>query len=151
MVFVLGTCNETSHTTFVCQCSSHWHGTHCEIPVNYCRNVTCRNNGVCRALVANYTCECLGSGYSGRHCDVSSGALVLRRTISRSLGYIAIVAISLLAIFIVAMDVLRYCFGIDSIRRERRRTRRQQQIVKKRKHRVAIRYIYIDKVPSLAL
>ena len=58
---VLGVCNETSNTTFICICQVGWQGIYCETKINYCENVTCLNNGVCQSSLLNYTCQCLMS------------------------------------------------------------------------------------------
>ncbi|CAF4394337.1 unnamed protein product, partial [Adineta steineri] len=36
-----------------------WQGVHCEIKINYCKNITCYNQGVCQSLSSNYTCLCI--------------------------------------------------------------------------------------------
>ena len=54
------------------------------------------------------------------------------QTVSRSLAYIAILAIISTAMFVVIMDVLRYCFGIDPVDEERERMR-EKKLEKKRK------------------
>jgi hypothetical protein len=50
------------------------------------------------------------------------------------------------AMFIVIMDVLKYCFGIDPVDKERERIRRQKQ-AKKRKP-VIQRFVYVNALPS---
>ena len=134
-----GTCDETSPTTAVCSCAMGWHGSHCQARVDYCGNVTCQNNGVCRASLLNYTCQCLGDSFSGRHCEIKSSANVVRQTVSRSFAYVAIIALSTLMCFIVMLDVLKYCFGIDPTGGEKR-----QRVNKRRRQPgVAIRFTYV--------
>ena len=147
-----GVCNETSDSTFVCACPADWQGEHCEIPVNYCVNVTCANNGVCRSLPSDYKCECLGDSNSGRHCEVESSQLKVHQAVSRSFAYVAICALIMVALFIIAMDVLKYAFGIDPVREDRER--HQRKMLARRRHTLVIlRFIYVhapEKMDSLS-
>ncbi|CAF1577516.1 unnamed protein product, partial [Adineta ricciae] len=129
-----GKCKETSSTTFECSCQSGWTNIYCETKENYCKNITCLNNGICRPLLLNFTCECLGTSYSGRYCENIEQTTVVRQAVSRSFSYIAIIFISSVATFIIAMDVLKYIFGIDltkgdyqELARKQRRWRRYGQ------------------------
>ena len=45
--------------------------------------------------------------------------------------------------FIVIMDILQYCFGIDPVEEERERMRREKR-TRKRKRPVRSRYITVD-------
>ena len=142
LFFFIGVCNERSDATFSCSCESGWEGTRCENMVNYCVNITCQNKGVCRPLFLNYTCECLGNSYSGRHCEITSTRMVVRQMVSKSFGYIAILALIVVAMFIVIMDILKYCFGIDPVGEERERLRRKRRIPK---HKPVIeRFTYVN-------
>ena len=127
-------------------CLLNWQGLHCETPVNYCSNVTCLNNGVCRLSSQNYTCECLGDSYSGRHCEVKASQLAVRQAVSRSFAYVAICALIIVGIFVVVMDVLKYFFGIDPARDDREREQKQ---TKKVKEHTAIRFIYVPSPSNL--
>ncbi|CAF4066496.1 unnamed protein product [Adineta steineri] len=122
-----GECNETSNTTLDCLCDNGWEGMHCESMTNYCLNITCENNAICRPLLLNYTCECLSNNYYGRHCELSTTKIIIYKIISKSFAYIAIVAMTIVAMFIVIMDILTYCFGIDLTREERERFRREKR------------------------
>jgi Notch-like protein len=128
----LGTFNETSNTTFICSCAPGWEGDHCERKINYCLNVTCMNNGVCEPLLLNYTCECLSNSYSGRHCEITAKKIIIYKIVSKSFAYIAIIAMVSVAMFVVIMDILKYCFGIDSVSEERERFQREKR-TKRRK------------------
>jgi hypothetical protein len=97
----------------------------------------------------NYTCECLGNSYSGRHCEITQRGTVIRQTVSRSFGFIAILALMLVAAFIVIMDILKYCFGIDPVREERERIRRKKQAVKRKP--VLQRFVYVHAPLELPL
>ncbi|CAF4904762.1 unnamed protein product [Rotaria sp. Silwood1] len=129
-----GTCNETSNTTFYCICNDGWQGTNCELMINFCDNITCEHNGVCRPLLLNYTCECLGNSYYGRHCEGVSTKIVIYKAVSTSFAYLGIVAMISVAMFVVIMDILKYCFGIDPTREELERIRRKKQEKKQKLH-----------------
>jgi hypothetical protein len=60
----VGICNGT----FNCTCAPGWEGTHCERKINYCHNITCENQGVCRPLFLNY---------SGRYCEIFSTKMII--------------------------------------------------------------------------
>ncbi|CAF4947619.1 unnamed protein product [Rotaria sp. Silwood1] len=111
--------------------------------INCCYNVTCWNYGVCRPLLLNYICECLGDSYSGRHCEITSTKIFIYKIVSKSFAYIAIIAVSSVAMFIVTMDILKYCFGIDPIREELERIRREKR-TKNKKPQVMQLLVYID-------
>jgi len=104
------------------------------------------NNGVCRPLFRNYTCECLGESYSGRHCEIITTKIVTYQMVSKSFAYVAIIAMVSVAIFIVVMDILKYCFGIDPTREELERIRRKKR-VKSRKLPVIQRFKYVNTSP----
>ncbi len=146
----IGTCMEVTNTTFNCTCAFGWTGIHCETKINFCSNVTCQNNGVCRPLLGDYKCECLGDSFSGRHCEITAANIVVRQVISRSCAYIAILAGIIVVAFVVIMDILKYCFGIDPTRDELERIRRQKQ-AKKAKHPVIIRYTYVHAPPPVSI
>ena len=115
---------------------------HCESQVNYCSNVTCLNDGVCKPVLLNYTCQCLGESFSGRHCEVKASALEAHETVTKSFAYVAITALGLVVMLIVMLDILKYCFGVDTIREERRRRRQPHR--KKVKIHTITRYTYIN-------
>ena len=143
----LGTCNEnTSNAAFECLCQPGWTGNHCELMINYCANITCENNGICRRLFMNYTCDCLGEHFSGRHCEIVAKKLVILKFVSKSVGYIAIICLVSTAAFFVIMDILKYCFGIDPTKDELERIRRSKAIqrAKKRRRPVIQKFIYVN-------
>jgi hypothetical protein len=113
--------------------------------VNSCRKDTCQNKGVCRPLLHGYKCECLGINYySGDHCEITSKKVMIFKTMSKSFASVAIIAMAGAAMFIIIMDVMKYCFGIDPTREELERMRR-----KKRKP-VIQRFIYVNApLPSI--
>ena len=115
--------------------------------MNYCKNVTCENQGVCRSLLGDYRCECLGDSYSGRHCQFVSIRTVVFQIVSKSLGYIAILSLTIVVVFVVTMDLLKYGFGIDPVRVEREQLRREKQ-PRKRHVPVIQRFIYVNRPPT---
>ena len=115
--------------------------------MNYCHNVTCQNNGVCRPLFLNYTCECLGESFSGRYCENVATKLVVLQTVTRSFGYIAILFLVLIAAFFVIMDILKYCFGIDPVKDDLERMRRAKALKKPKRPPVIKKYIYVNAPP----
>ena len=144
---IAGTCSETSNTTFACSCEIGWEDLHCQRQINYCTNITCLNNGVCRPSFRNYTCLCLKNTYSGEHCEITANQLIVLQIVSKSFAYVSIIVIISVAMFIVIMDVLKYGFGIDPVERSDRRKRRKKH-KKCRKERkkppIAIRFVYIN-------
>jgi len=137
-----GSCTET----FNCQCDDGWQGEHCHLKVNYCENVICQNDGICESLVKNYTCHCLGDHYYGRHCENTTTRIRIYKIVSKSFAYVAIIALASVAMFILIMDILKYCFGIDPVEGERRRLRREIH-VRKRKRPVIQRFVYVNAPP----
>jgi hypothetical protein len=90
----------------------------------------------------NYTCECLGNSFFGRHCEIVAIKIKIYRIVSKSVAYVAIIVIGSTAMFIVIMDILKYCFGIDPVDEERERLRREKPA--KRRKPVAQRFIYVN-------
>ena len=139
---ILGTCNGTAGASFECFCQPGWTGRRCESKINYCENVTCLNNGVCRPLLLDYTCECLGESFSGRNCELVATTLVTRRIVSKSFGYVSGTFIGGVLMFIIVMDVLKYCFGIDPVKDQR------VKLAKRRNHPPIVRkFVYVDAPP----
>ena len=136
-----GTCVNTTRGTFACICDEGWTGAHCEASVNYCENVTCKNNGVCRPTFRDYQCDCVSASYSGRHCETTASSLASRQKVTRSFGYVAILFLAGVFLFIGMLDVLKYIFRIDPARDDRAR---QVTRDKATKPRAAIRFIYVN-------
>ena len=72
-------------------------------------------------------------------CEVTDKRLVTFQMVSRSFAYVAIIAIVGVAIFVVVLDILKYCFGIDPVDRKLRTTKSK----KKKKPIQIIRFRYI--------
>ncbi|KAH3796462.1 hypothetical protein DPMN_150030, partial [Dreissena polymorpha] len=67
-----GTCsvtNTTSGKPYRCDCIAGTKGTNCEQLVNECGSSPCANDVPCIDLIGNFTCNCTGSGFTGRLCD----------------------------------------------------------------------------------
>ncbi len=135
-----------SSTKFNCTCAPGWEGKNCERKINYCYNQLCNNNGVCRSLLLNYSCDCFGDSYSGRDCEITANRIIILKIVSKSLAYIAIIGMTTVATFVIIMDILKYCFGIDPVHEERERIRREKR-AKKRKP-VIQRFVYVNAPPA---
>ena len=114
--------------------------------------MTCFNRGICRPLLLDYKCECL-FGSSGRHCEHMAKSLVIRKYVAKGFAYIAIIAMITASGFIIVLDVLRYAFGIDPVRKERDQIRRRRALPKrnsreKEKPKHIFRPHYVSKVSS---
>jgi hypothetical protein len=143
---VIGICSNISNTKFLCTCSQDWTGIHCETKINYCANITCKNNGVCRSLSNNYQCECLTSSYSGRYCEITATGLITRQTISKSFAYIVIIFLISVLVFVITLDVLKYGFHIDPAEDiQRRKWRKGIQKKQKKPPPVIKRFKYVNK------
>lgn len=106
----------------------------CTPRINFCIENPCKNNGICRSLKYNYTCQCLDDNYSGQHCEIISDRILCHRIYSK--------IISSFAMFIVVMDILKYFFGIDPVAEDREYLRRKRQ-ANKHKHPRIQRFTYI--------
>lgn len=144
-MFFVGQCNETENRTFVCICKPGWHGTYCQKMINHCEKTRCMNNGVCRPLLGGYKCECL-YGYSDNHCNTTATKIVVYKIVSKSLAYIAVIAMISAAMFIIIMDILKYGFGIDVTHAELEKIRRKKQA--KIRRRIIQRFVYVNPLPQ---
>lgn len=124
-------------------CASGWEGVRCETPVNWCRNVSCLNDGVCRSLTMDYECSCLGESYSGRHCEVVASRTRVLKTVSTSMVSVSIAMILSVVGFVVLMDILKYGFNMDIAKDDRRKieTKRRKRT---RRSIQTVRYIYVN-------
>lgn len=93
-------------------------------------------------MFRDFKCECLSSSYSGRYCESKSTGLKVRQFVSKSFAYIAILAMVTVALFVLIMDILKYCFGIDPAAEDREYLR-QQRMKKKRKP-VIQKFVYVN-------
>jgi hypothetical protein len=142
----LALCNTTSNSTFQCLCDAGWEGLHCETMINFCENILCQNNGVCRPTLQNFSCECLGGSFSGLYCEITSAKIAVLKTVSRSFASIAIVAISAVIIFVAGMDALKYFFGIDPVQSQlnNKPERKKKKKIASASAPIAMRFIYVN-------
>ncbi|CAF0862455.1 unnamed protein product [Adineta steineri] len=140
-----GICNQTSNTTFYCLCREGWYGIHCEAKTEYCKNITCFNGGICRSSLLNYTCECLGESFSGRYCEIISTKTSAHRIVSKSFAFIVIVVSIITFMFVIVLDILKYCFNVDPMRKELQKLKQKK---KKKKCPVIVKYVYVN-APSI--
>ena len=140
----VGACS-ASNESFLCSCTSGWRNDHCQTRVDYCLNVTCENQGVCRPSLGNYSCECLGSSFSGRHCEITSTDTKIRQVVARTFAYVAIISIATVMMFVITLDVMKYCFGIDVTYAEMKRIQ-VKKIKRKPAPRTMVRFLYVDNV-----
>ncbi len=89
----------------------------------------------------NHTCECLGDSYSGQYCEITATKTKIYEIAAKSFTFVSIIAILTVALFIIIMDILTYCFGIDPVGAERKRIRRKKQPVKRKP--VIQRLVYV--------
>lgn len=123
---ISGVCTPLNDTHFQCSCTKERTGIHCEDPIDYCKNVTCLNKGVCQSLSPGYKCLCITADYSGTHCEDVARSVIVRQYVSKTFGYIAIISLFIVVAFLVIMDILKYVFGIDPVREERELLRRRR-------------------------
>lgn len=110
--------------------------------MSWCESGTCLNAGVCKSLLLNYSCLCLSGSYSGEVCQIRAQRLTTFQIISKSFGYMAIVSIVGVGMFVAVMDVLKYVFGIDPV--DRKRQAMKSRKMRRRKKAVQmIRFTYI--------
>ena len=133
-------------TNFYCNCTEDRIGTHCEILVDNCYNVTCLNKGICRPLILDFKCECV-FGSSGRHCEQLATSIIIRQYIAKGFAYIAIIAMSTVVGFVIVLDILKYGFGIDPVHEERELIRRKRALLKP-KPPIIFRPRYVNKISS---
>ena len=98
---------------FACVCQPGFAGELCDINLS-CVNVTCANSGQCIEGFNNYTCMC-GNYFSGRHCEIKNGDLVLLESVSSSLSIFGISFMVVYALLFVLMDILRFCCDIEPV------------------------------------
>ncbi|CAF1545997.1 unnamed protein product [Adineta ricciae] len=142
-----GQCNETSNQTYECLCAYGWANAHCETQINYCEKNKCKNGGVCRSLFLNYTCDCLGTSYSGRHCEVVGQAMIAHQIAAKSLAYVAIIFIIVSVMFFILMDALKYVLGIDLAKEETDKIKKEKKAKRKSTRRqppVFQKFVYVD-------
>jgi len=56
--------------SYTCKCDPGYEGEFCATEINECDAAPCQNGGVCTDLLADYSCDCSGTGFTGTDCDV---------------------------------------------------------------------------------
>ena len=74
--------------------------------------------------------------------------MVVYQAVSKSLGYIGILFLVSVVLFIVIMDILKYGFGIDPTKDELERIRRAKRAKRRRAPPVIERFTYFHESPS---
>ncbi len=69
--------------------------------------------------------------YSGAHCEYFATGIIIRQYVSKTFGYVAIIALSTVAGFVIIMDILKYGFGIDPVQKERELIRRKHALLER--------------------
>jgi hypothetical protein len=147
----VGRCNETSNTTFECLCQFGWTNIHCETKIDYCENVQCLNNGICRSILLNFTCECIGSSYSGRYCQIIEQTTVVHQIISKSFVSVAIIIIISFVMYFIIMDALKYIFGIDLTKNDLGKIKQRKRAKSIKRRAVVQRFVYVAAPPPQPL
>ena len=114
--------------------------------MDYCLNRTCQNKGLCRKFFGGAKCECLQGSYSGEFCEITATRIIIYQIVSKSCAYIAILALVIVALFVIIMDILKYGFGIDPTAEFLEEVRRENAA--KRRRPVAIHYVYVNPSPD---
>jgi hypothetical protein len=126
-----------------------WQGIHCETKINSCENITCLNGGVCQPLLLDYKCECLGESFSGRYCEITDSKIQLHQILGKSFTYVAIITMISAGMFIVIMNILKYCFGIDVTRKDFKKKSHRKKRPKKKRPPVIMRFTYVNRPRSV--
>jgi hypothetical protein len=72
---------------------------------------------------------------------------MIYKIVSKSFAYIAIIVMSIVAMFVVIMDILKYCFGIDPIREDLERIRREKQA--RRRKPTTQRFVHVNAATTM--
>ncbi|KAH3846508.1 hypothetical protein DPMN_088809 [Dreissena polymorpha] len=57
---------------YLCDCPSGYAGKNCNIDIDHCASIPCKNNGHCINIGSTFKCECR-LGYSGQDCSYEHG------------------------------------------------------------------------------
>lgn len=98
------------------------------------------NNGVCHSLETGFKCRCLSESYSGVFCEKEPTSIRIRRFVSRGIAWVCFTAIATVFAFVIIMDIVKYCLGIDPVEFEREilfeeRIRKEKERKRRQKYR----------------
>ena len=123
-------------------------GTHCELKLDLCANISCKNNGICKTIDLTWKCICLDPTlYYGNYCERQTSALAVKKALTKSFASVAITALVLTCSFVIIMDVLKYLFHIDPAKEARMKRAKAKRTAPKRKSgapKVAVRFQYVS-------
>ena len=77
-------------------------------------------------MLRNYTCDCLGDSFSGRHCEIASTAATVLKIVAKTLGFVAIISLVTVVVFVNGMDIMKYWLGIDATAAEIQEIRKEK-------------------------
>ena len=160
LFFQSGECNATSLSAFECTCVVEYEGDRCQSLVNFCRNVTCVNGGVCRSRYNRGTCVCNDDFYYGQYCELLKTSTNVRINLNRGdgrlswslpnrsslcvgIGWLMIFVLSTFVSYILLMDILKYVFGIDPVEVDRDHLSQRRFKARRKRCSVAIRFTYV--------
>ena len=72
--------------------------------------------------------------------------MAVRQAACRTLGYIAIIAISMVTLFVVVLDVLKYGFGVDDVRS----VNDGKQATRRRHSLIVLRFMYVNELKRIS-
>ena len=88
-----------------------YEGARCQLPIEYCLNVTCSGHGVCMSKngVAECTCTSL---YYGKYCETETSTVTQSEQIKKAAT--AFTAIGIFTIYSIGIvfDVLKFGLGV---------------------------------------
>ena len=123
-------------------------GTHCELKLDLCANISCKNNGICKTIDLAWKCICLDPTlYYGNYCERQTSALAVKKSLTKSFASVAITALVLTCSFVIVMDILKYLFHIDPAKEARMKRAKAKRTAPKRKSgapKVAVRFQYVS-------
>ena len=142
-MYIVGTCVPKLNGTYECLCQRGWEGEYCERLVNYCKSIKCENGGLCRTVFLNYRCECVGTEYSGTHCEIISNEIIIWQVVGKSVAYVAILIICGTCLLVILMDILDFFLGIE-VRLKVKTMKKEKKVSRVPKTSVIRRFIYVN-------
>jgi len=132
-------------TTFECECQEGFTGIYCELKIDQCKNISCKNRGLCRMIDRKWKCFCLDSSlYYGNYCEYQTSGLTVKKVMAKSFSSVAIAVITLTVSFVVSMDVLKYVFHIDPVKAVRKKVKKSKNEAKSKPSKTVVRFQYIS-------